>query len=67
MKPGPEPSKTEPIPGAYERDTAMPRQPGAIGGRFNGEDTPSTDESAMMDESVRDEHRREGGGGHHGR
>ena len=51
------------IPGAYEPDTVMPHQPAEIGGKFNGEQTPSADESATMDESVREEHRREGGGG----
>jgi hypothetical protein len=60
-------SQPEPIPGAYETDTAMHRQPGAIGGCFNGADTPSVDASVLMDEDVREEHRREGGGGHHGR
>jgi hypothetical protein len=51
------------IPGAYERDAVMWHQPGEIGGKFNGEQTPSPDQSALMDESVREEHRREGGGG----
>jgi hypothetical protein len=57
----------EPIPGAYEANTAMKRQPGAIGGAFNGSDTPSPDPATVMDETVRRELRRDGGMDTHGR
>ena len=53
------------IPGAYERDTATRRQPGAIGGQFNGADNVGVDSSDTMDERTADEHRREGGGNDH--
>jgi len=56
------------IPGAYERDTAAPRQPGAIGGQFNGADNTHVDALQVLDERTADERRREGGGGEdHGR
>jgi hypothetical protein len=57
----------EPIPGAYERDTLTYREPGAIGGRFNGADAPPDNPDSIMDDSVREEHRLEGGGGSHER
>jgi hypothetical protein len=50
------------IPGAYERNTAAPRQPGAIGGRFNGADNTGVDLADTMDARTAEEHRREGGG-----
>ena len=60
-------SAPEPIPGAYERDTAIGREPGAIGAHFNGADAAPGDPHALMDEMTVREHRREGGGGeHHG-
>jgi hypothetical protein len=52
----------EPIPGAYERDTAAPREPGGIGGRFNGADNTRVDPHRMLDERTAEEHRKEGGG-----
>jgi hypothetical protein len=57
------PATPEPIPGAYEPDTATHRQPGAIGGQFNGADTPPADPESVMNEAVRNEYRRDGGGG----
>ena len=57
----------EPIPGAYERDTAAQREPGAIGGRFNGADNTRVDPHRMLDERTAEEHRREGGGKDHGK
>lgn len=51
-----------PIPGGYESDTAAHREPGAMGGRFNGEDGVSGDADDLSDESVRREWRRIGGG-----
>ena len=53
----------EPIPGAYEKDTAMHREPGTIGGRFNGADASSAESNQLMDDRTIREHRREGGGG----
>ena len=53
----------EPIPGAYEKDTATSREPGSIGGHFNGEDASLRDPHDLMDEQTIREHRREGGGG----
>ena len=53
----------EPIPGAYEKDTAMSREPGSIGGHFNGEDASSADPHDLMDDRTIRERRREGGGG----
>ncbi len=50
------------IPGAYEPNTAMHREPGGFGGHFNGDDAVSPDADAMMSADVRDEHRLEGGG-----
>jgi hypothetical protein len=59
------PAIPELIPGAYERDTAAPREPGAIGGRFNGADNTHVDPLRMLDERTADEHRKEGGGEEH--
>jgi hypothetical protein len=56
-------STPEPIPGAYESDTATHRQPGGMGGAFNGADTPAADPASVMDEHLRKEYRRDGGGG----
>ena len=53
----------EPIPGAYERNTATHREPGAIGGRFNGADARPENADGLMDPAVIEERRREGGGG----
>ena len=50
------------IPGAYEPDTVTTRDPGAIGGRFNGADQQSAPAETLADERVRDEWRRIGGG-----
>jgi hypothetical protein len=51
------------IPGAYEPDTATHREPGAIGGRFNGADAPASNEHDLMDDNTLREIRRDGGGG----
>lgn len=53
----------EPIPGAYESNTATHREPGAIGGRFNGADARPQNTERLMDDAVIEERRREGGGG----
>jgi hypothetical protein len=53
----------EPIPGAYEKDTATSREPGSMGGHANGQDARSSDPHDLMDDRTIREHRREGGGG----
>jgi hypothetical protein len=50
------------IPGAREPDTLTRREPGAIGGRFNGADLRA-DAGESLDERTAAEHAREGGGG----
>ncbi|MGE0444060.1 MAG: hypothetical protein AB7P99_02430 [Vicinamibacterales bacterium] len=57
------PLGTPSIPGAYEPDTATHREPGAIGGRFNGADARPENAEGLMDDAVLEERRREGGGG----
>jgi len=48
------------IPGARELDNLTHREPGAIGGNFNGSDIPVT-HSELLDEADRVEAYREGG------
>jgi len=55
-------STREPIPGERDESTLTRRQPGAIGGAFNGEDNVTTDGDARVDDQVRRELTREGGG-----
>jgi hypothetical protein len=53
----------EPIPGERDRSTMMFRQPGSIGGRSTGADTPPVDPTHVMDEATMRDRRLEGGGG----
>ena len=52
----------EPIPGERDESTITWRQPGAIGGRFSGADTPAADPSHLMDEATMRDRALEGGG-----
>ena len=52
----------EPIPGERDESTMTWRQPGSIGGRFSGADTPPTDPSHLMDDATRRDRALEGGG-----
>ena len=52
----------EPIPGERDVETLTHREPGSIGGRFTGADTPSPRRSDWLDERTALEHAREGGG-----
>jgi hypothetical protein len=52
----------EPIPGERDESTRTRRQPGSIGGRFSGEDTPPTDPAHVMDDATRHDRELEGGG-----
>jgi hypothetical protein len=52
----------EPIPGEYDRGTLTHRETGAIGGRFNGEDTRAGHLEESMDEQTRHDRLLEGGG-----
>lgn len=61
--PPPRSSRAEPIPGERDPSTLTHREPGAMGGRFSGDDTPPPDPRAWLDEETAREHRREGGGG----
>jgi hypothetical protein len=47
------------IPGEYDATTLTHREPGAIGGRFNGDDLKLSPGS--MDSTTAREHEREGG------
>jgi hypothetical protein len=55
-------SAADRIPGERDPGTALPRQPGAIGGRFSGADTPSPDARDIMDEATIEDRKIEGGG-----
>jgi hypothetical protein len=52
----------EPIPGEYDQTTATHRQPGAIGGRFNGGDAAPEGIEQTMDDRIALDHAYEGGG-----
>lgn len=52
----------EPIPGERDGSTLTSRQPGSIGGRFSGADTPSVDPTRVMDEATIHDRELEGGG-----
>ena len=52
----------EPIPGARDTSTLTTRQPGSIGGRFSGADTPSSDPRRLLDEDTIHDRELEGGG-----
>lgn len=52
----------EPIPGEYDATTLTHREPGAMGGAFNGADTVSNGVDATLSDEDRRELIREGGG-----
>jgi hypothetical protein len=52
----------EPIPGERDASTLMYRQPGSMGGRFSGADTPPVDPTRLMDEQTIHDRELEGGG-----
>ena len=56
-------SAEEPIPGERDASTLTRRQPGAMGGRFSGADTPSVDPAHLMDPATLHDRQLEGGGG----
>lgn len=56
-------SARERIPGEHDADTLMSRQPGAMGGRPSGADTPSPDPHDLMDDATIHDRKIEGGGG----
>jgi hypothetical protein len=60
---GPVTVAEEPIPGERDASTLMYRQPGSIGGRFSGADTPhQADPARLMDEKTIHDRELEGGG-----
>jgi hypothetical protein len=59
---GPVSVADEPIPGERDASTLMYRQPGSIGGRFSGADTPPVDSTRLMDEQTIHDRELEGGG-----
>ena len=59
---GPASLAEEPIPGERDASTLMYRQPGSIGGRFSGADTPPVDPTRLMDEQTIHDRELEGGG-----
>jgi hypothetical protein len=52
----------EMIPGERDAGTLTFREPGAIGGQFNGADLPQTPIDAMLDDDTIHDHEIEGGG-----
>jgi hypothetical protein len=50
-----------PIPGERDPTTLTTREPGAVGGRFNGADLPSLPEDQTLDDGERADRRLEGG------
>jgi len=52
----------EPIPGERDEQTLTHREPGAIGGAFNGQDNMSTSVGGLMDEQTLRDRLLEGGG-----
>lgn len=52
----------EPIPGERDATTLTHRQPGAMGGHFNGEDAAAQDVESTMERRTVTEHWLEGGG-----
>jgi hypothetical protein len=59
---GPASVAEEPIPGARDASTLTYRQPGSIGGRFSGADTPPSDPTRLLDEDTIHDRELEGGG-----
>ena len=55
-------TEPEPIPGERDRSTLTGRQPGAIGGRPSGADTPSSEPDVLMDAATVHDRVLEGGG-----
>jgi hypothetical protein len=55
-------SAPPPIPGERDPTTLTTREPGAIGGRFNGADLPPLREDQTLDEAERQDRRLEAGG-----
>ena len=55
----------EPIPGERDRETLTWREPGSIGGRSSGADTPSPARGSLMDARTARDHELEGGGTDH--
>jgi hypothetical protein len=51
------------IPGARESDTLTYREPGGMGGQFNGADLAAAGQTDSLDERTAAERAREGGGG----
>ena len=62
IQPSDLPVQPEPIPGERDASTVIGRQPGAIGGRPSGADTPSPDSSNLMDGATVHDRMLEGGG-----
>ncbi len=56
------PGPHEPIPGEYDATTLTHREPGSMGGAFNGADNARTNLDAMSDNETLREWIREGGG-----
>jgi hypothetical protein len=52
----------ERIPGERDPENLTVRQPGSIGGRASGADTPSTDPHHVMDDATIHDRTLEGGG-----
>lgn len=50
------------IPGERDAGTLTHREPGAIGGAFNGADLPAVPIDAMLDDETIHDHEIEGGG-----
>ena len=58
----PNPDHDGPIPGEHDASTLTHRQPGAIGGRPTGDDTPSPKPEDVMDSATIHDRELEGGG-----
>jgi hypothetical protein len=52
----------EPIPGERDEQTLTHREPGGMGGAFNGQDNMPTPADGLMDESTLRDRMLEGGG-----
>jgi hypothetical protein len=56
------PGPHEPIPGEYDATTLTLREPGSMGGAFNGADNQSSDPDTLSDDQTQREWILEGGG-----
>ena len=56
------PGPHEPIPGEYDATTLTHREPGSMGGVFNGADNRSSDSGTVADDQTQREWILEGGG-----